>query len=76
MLTYYYYWCFLSTRGSCAIEDGNDTRPGSDVLEGATSVLFGPVKSGCTINPPAQKLGASGSLTLSVWIKTSSPGEM
>lgn len=78
---------FVSTRGSCVIEDGNDTRPGSeeengtpDVLEGgasgSSSVLFGPVQSGCLINPPSQKLGASGSLTLAVWIKTSSPGDM
>lgn len=74
------FFFFVSTRGGCVFEDAVDTRPGSDVLEGATgrssSVLFGPVNSGCTINPPSQKLGASGSLTLAVWIKTSSPGDM
>lgn len=58
------------------MEDSDDTSPGLDVHEGASSVRFGLVKSGCTINPPSQKLGASGSLTLAVWIKTSSPGDM
>lgn len=81
------YFELYSTRSNCVTEDSNDTRPGTDretgtpdKLEGgasgSTSVLFGPAQSGCLISPPSQKLGALGSLTLAVWIKPSSGGEM
>lgn len=76
-----------STRSSCVTEDSNDTRPGiqtetgtstsSDgVSGGSISVLFQPVQDGCLVSPPSQTLGALGSLTLALWIKPSSPGEM
>lgn len=74
------YFKLYSTRSKCVTEDSNDTRPGTEKEEGATSgstsVLFGPAQSGCLISPPLQKLGASGSLTLAVWMKPSSSGEM
>ncbi|XP_045888237.1 uncharacterized protein LOC123958722 isoform X1 [Micropterus dolomieu] len=74
-------------RGTCVTEDSNDTRPGTQaetstatssvgVSGGSSSVLFRPVWDGCLVSPPSQKLGAMGSLTLAVWIKPSSPGEM
>lgn len=76
-----------STRGTCVTEDGNDNRPGTEtetgtptssdeVAGGSSSVLFQPVQDGCLVSPPSQKLGALGSLTLALWIKPSSPGEM
>lgn len=76
-----------STRGTCVTEDRNDTRPGTQtetgtttssdgVSGGSSSVLFQPVRDGCLVSPPSQSLGALGSLTLAVWIKPSSPGEM
>lgn len=76
-----------STRGTCITEDSNDTRPGTQTDTGATtssegvsggssSVLFRPVQDGCLVSPPSQKLGVLGSLTLALWIKPSSPGEM
>ncbi|XP_031695980.1 uncharacterized protein LOC116378279 [Anarrhichthys ocellatus] len=74
-------------RGTCIDEDGNDTRPGTQtetrtttssegVPGGSGSVLFRPVQDGCLVSPPSQALGALGSLTLALWIKPSSPGEM
>ncbi|XP_059204973.1 usherin [Centropristis striata] len=74
-------------RGTCVTEDSNDTRPGvqsetgttlglEGVSGGSSSVLFRPVQDGCLVSPPSQKLGPLGSLTLALWIKPSSPGEM
>ncbi|TDH17235.1 hypothetical protein EPR50_G00006290 [Perca flavescens] len=74
-------------RGTCVTEDSNDTHPGtqtetrtptsSDEVTGrSSSVLFRPVQDGCLVSPPSQKLGALGSLTLALWIKPSTPGEM
>lgn len=40
------------------------------------SVLFQPGQPGCVVSPPSQKPGVMGSLTLAVWIKPSSSGEM
>ncbi|XP_029281914.1 LOW QUALITY PROTEIN: usherin [Cottoperca gobio] len=73
-------------RGTC-VTDSNDTRPGTEteagttttseaVSGGSSSVLFQPVHDGCLVSPPSQKQGALGSLTLALWIKPSSPGEM
>ncbi|XP_019935888.2 usherin isoform X2 [Paralichthys olivaceus] len=70
-------------RGSCVTEDREDTRPGTgtstdseSVSGGSSSLLFQPVQNGCLVSPPSQKVGAMGSLTLALWIRTSSPGEM
>ncbi|XP_047436500.1 usherin [Mugil cephalus] len=70
-------------RGTCVTEDTNDTRPetgavtGSDgVSVGSGSLLFMPGQDGCLVSPPSQALGALGSLTLALWIKPSSVGEM
>ncbi|XP_078016774.1 usherin [Epinephelus lanceolatus] len=74
-------------RGSCVTEDDVDTRPGTQTEAGTTSssegisggsssVLFRQVQDGCLVSPPSQKLGALGSLTLALWIKLSSSGEM
>nr|XP_046239587.1 usherin [Scatophagus argus] len=68
-------------RGTCVTEDRNDTHPrtgtsSEGVSGGSSSVLFRPVQDGCLVSPPSQKLGALGSLTLALWIKPSSPGEM
>ncbi|XP_010791101.1 usherin [Notothenia coriiceps] len=74
-------------RGSCVTGDSNDTRPGTEtenitnnssegVPGGSSSVLFRPVQDGCLVSPPSQKLGDLGSLTLALWIKPSSSGEM
>ncbi|KAM9366692.1 usherin [Symphorus nematophorus] len=74
-------------RATCVTEDRNDTHPvtqteigtttSSDgVSGGSSSVLFQSVQDGCLVSPPSQKLGALGSLTLALWIKPSSPGEM
>ncbi|XP_039982949.1 usherin [Xiphias gladius] len=74
-------------RGTCVTEDGNETRPGTQTETGTTTssegvsggssgLLFRPVPDGCLVSPPSQKLGALGSLTLALWIKPSSPGEM
>lgn len=76
-----------SARGTCVTEDGNDTRPGTqtdtgttsdseNVSGGSSSLLFQPVRNGCLVSPPSQRLGAVGSLTLALWMKPSSPGEM
>ncbi|AWP01780.1 putative usherin-like [Scophthalmus maximus] len=73
--------------GTCVTEDGNDTRPGTqtdtgttsdseNVSGGSSSLLFQPVRNGCLVSPPSQRLGAVGSLTLALWMKPSSPGEM
>ncbi|XP_070688414.1 usherin [Pempheris klunzingeri] len=67
--------------GTCVTEDKNDTRPGTitssnGVSGGSSSVLFQPARDGCLVSPPSQTLGALGSLTLALWIKPSSPGEM
>lgn len=78
---------FLFSRGSCVTQDRNGTRPGTEmenrtnnssegVPGGSSSVLFRPVQDGCLVSPPSQKLGALGSLTLALWIKPSSSGEM
>lgn len=75
----------LFYRSNCVTEDDNDTRPGtenpsrsgSERISGeSSSVLFQPGQSGCLVSPPSQKLGVMGSLTLAVWIKPSSSGEM
>ncbi|KAJ4947204.1 hypothetical protein JOQ06_009242, partial [Pogonophryne albipinna] len=74
-------------RGSCVTQDRNGTRPGTEtenrtnnssegVPGGSSSVLFRPVQDGCLVSPPSQKLGALGSLTMALWIKPSSSGEM
>ncbi|XP_060897032.1 usherin [Labrus mixtus] len=71
--------------GTCVIEDRDDTRPGTEngtttnsegVSGGSSSVLFRSGQGGCLISPPSQKLGPLGSLTLALWTKPSSPGEM
>lgn len=75
----------LFYRSNCVVED--DNRPGtrtenasgssSERISGESrSVLFQPGQSGCVVSPPSQKLGVMGSLTLAVWIKPSSSGEM
>ncbi|CAG5853713.1 unnamed protein product, partial [Menidia menidia] len=74
-------------RGTCVTEDIHETRPwtrtdtgtstGSDgISAGSGSVLFQPGQDGCLVSPPSQALGALGSLTLALWIKPSSTGEM
>ncbi|CAB1442997.1 unnamed protein product [Pleuronectes platessa] len=74
-------------RHPCVSEDREDTRPGTQTETGTTpdsesfsrgssSLLFQPVQNGCLVSPPSQKVGVMGSLTLALWIKTSSPGEM
>ncbi|XP_068431767.1 usherin [Clinocottus analis] len=74
-------------RGTCINEDRNDTRPGTQresktttssdgVSGGSSSVLFRLIQDGCLVSPPSQTLGALGSLTLALWIKPGSPGEM
>ncbi|XP_069030560.1 usherin [Embiotoca jacksoni] len=74
-------------RGTCVTEDTNDTRPGTrkepgtttrseGVSAGSGSVLFQLGQDGCLVSPPSQTLGALGSLTLALWIKPSSAGEM
>lgn len=74
-----------SSRGLCVTEDSNDTRPGTQIgittssergSGGSSSVLFHSVQDGCLVSPPSQKLGALGSLTLALWIKLKSAGEM
>lgn len=77
---------FLFSRGSCVTQDRNGTRgtemenrtnnSSEGVPGGSSSVLFRPVQDGCLVSPPSQKLGALGSLTLALWIKPSSSGEM
>nr|XP_040024120.1 usherin isoform X2 [Gasterosteus aculeatus aculeatus] len=68
-------------RSACINEDSNDTRPGTTTGSeegsgGSSSVLFRVVQDGCLVSPPSQTLGVLGSLTLALWIKPSSPGEM
>ncbi|KAM3876945.1 usherin [Diretmus argenteus] len=74
-------------RGTCVTEDSNDTRPGTQtepetrpstdgVSTGSSSVVFWSVPEGCLVSPPSQNLGTLGSLTLALWIKASTPGEM
>ncbi|CAJ1048931.1 LOW QUALITY PROTEIN: usherin [Xyrichtys novacula] len=72
-------------RGICVTEDSDDTRPGTEfgsttssegISGGSSSVLFQPLQDGCLVSPPSQKLGALGSLTLALWVKPGSPGEM
>ncbi|KAF7663895.1 hypothetical protein LDENG_00196310 [Lucifuga dentata] len=74
-------------RGVCVTEDNNDTRPGMQtdtrttaslegVSSGPSSVMFWSVQEGCLVSPPSQSLGPLGSLTLALWIKPSTPGEM
>ncbi|XP_061670381.1 usherin isoform X4 [Syngnathoides biaculeatus] len=78
-------------RGACIAEDFTDTRPilhqtskldrlttsmSSGVPAASGSVVFPQAQRGCLLSPPSQKLSASGSLTLALWIKPSSPGEM
>jgi len=76
-----------SARGTCVTEDTHDTRPWTRAETGSTtssdgisagsgSVLFQPGQAGCLVSPPSQALGALGSLTLALWIKLSSTGEM
>ncbi|XP_029354432.1 usherin [Echeneis naucrates] len=72
---------------TCVTEDRNGTRPGTQAktttsihsegaFVGSHSLLFQPVPEGCVVMPPSQKLGVLGSLTLALWIKPNSPGEM
>lgn len=72
-------------RSSCVTEDSSDTHPVSgngsslsyeDGPRGSSSVIFWPMKDGCLVSPPSQKLGALGSLTLAVWVKPNTTGEM
>ncbi|XP_008295345.1 usherin-like, partial [Stegastes partitus] len=74
-------------RGTCVSEDTDDTRPGTQketgtssssdgVSGGSGSLLFRPGQDGCLVSPPSQTLGALGSLTLALWIKPSSTGDM
>ncbi|XP_029001116.1 usherin isoform X2 [Betta splendens] len=71
-------------RGTCVAEDNDDAHPGAEAEAGTTAgdsggsgpVLFRPVQDGCVVSPPSQKLGPLGSLTLALWIKLSSTGEM
>uniref|UniRef100_A0A3Q3E844 Usher syndrome 2A (autosomal recessive, mild) n=1 Tax=Hippocampus comes TaxID=109280 RepID=A0A3Q3E844_HIPCM len=42
----------------------------------SSSIMFPQGQQACLLSPPSQKLGASGSLTLALWIKPSSLGEM
>ncbi|XP_014832285.1 PREDICTED: usherin-like isoform X1 [Poecilia mexicana] len=74
-------------RGNCATEDIVDTRRGTQTEAGSTtssdglsvgpdSVLFQPSEDGCLVTPPSQAVGPRGSLTLAVWLKPSSTGEM
>ncbi|XP_072320975.1 usherin [Eucyclogobius newberryi] len=73
-------------RGSCITEDNSDTattKSGSgstlsleEETRGSTSVIFWPKNDGCLVSPPSQKLGPSGSFTLSVWVKPNTTGEM
>uniref|UniRef100_A0A4W6FW95 Usherin n=1 Tax=Lates calcarifer TaxID=8187 RepID=A0A4W6FW95_LATCA len=55
--------------GTCVTEDSHDTHPGTET--GTTTIT-----DGCLVSPPSQRLGAMGSLTLALWIKPSSPGEI
>lgn len=72
-------------RSGCVTEDDDNAHPGTRngggsaserIPAGSSSVLFRPGRSGCLVSPPSQKLGVLGSLTLAVWIKPSSSGEM
>ncbi|XP_077569166.1 usherin [Stigmatopora nigra] len=78
-------------RGTCVTEDSKDTHPihyqtsGLDSLSTSMSsrgsplsgsVVFPQGQQECLVSPPSQKLGLSGSLTLALWIKPSSLGEM
>ncbi|XP_077419247.1 usherin isoform X1 [Vanacampus margaritifer] len=78
-------------RGACVTEDSKDTRPSLhpiSQLDSLTtsmpsrdstvsgSVVFPQGQQECLLSPPSQKLGTSGSLTLALWIKPSSLGEM
>ncbi|XP_071778073.2 usherin [Centroberyx gerrardi] len=76
-------------RGTCVTEDSSDPRPGTQtepgtrpstssegVSTGSSSVVFRSVQEGCLVSPPSQNLGTLGSLTLALWIKPSTPGEM
>ncbi|KAK5608888.1 hypothetical protein CRENBAI_019064 [Crenichthys baileyi] len=74
-------------RSTCVTEDTVDTHPGtqteagsktsSDGLSaGPDSILFQPSRDGCLVTPPSQAIGPRGSLTLAVWLKPSSTGEM
>nr|XP_061796460.1 usherin-like [Nerophis lumbriciformis] len=78
-------------RGACVTEDSKDTHPlihqspeldnlstslSSGVSSVSGSVLFPQGQQECLLSPPSQKLGTSGSLTLALWIKPSSLGEM
>ncbi|XP_051920397.1 usherin isoform X1 [Hippocampus zosterae] len=78
-------------RGACVTEDSKDTRPilqqtskfnslttsmSSGESAVSSSIMFPQGQLACLLSPPSQKLGPSGSLTLALWIKPSSLGEM
>ncbi|XP_061735051.1 usherin isoform X2 [Nerophis ophidion] len=78
-------------RSACVTEDTTNTAPvfpqtsefenkttskSKRLSGGSGSVMFSPGQQGCLVSTPSQKLGASGSLTLALWIKPNSPGEM
>uniref|UniRef100_A0A3B5M4G7 Usher syndrome 2A (autosomal recessive, mild) n=1 Tax=Xiphophorus couchianus TaxID=32473 RepID=A0A3B5M4G7_9TELE len=50
------------------LSDGLSVGPGS--------ILFQPSEDGCLVTPPSQAIGPRGSLTLAVWLKPNSTGEM
>uniref|UniRef100_A0A3B3X6F7 Usher syndrome 2A (autosomal recessive, mild) n=1 Tax=Poecilia mexicana TaxID=48701 RepID=A0A3B3X6F7_9TELE len=54
----------------------SSTPPYAPLLLAAHSVLFQPSEDGCLVTPPSQAVGPRGSLTLAVWLKPSSTGEM
>lgn len=75
----------LCYRSNCVTEDDhrswiqteNASGSSSERISGESrSVLFQPGQSGCVVSPPSQTFGVMGSLTLAVWIKPSSSGEM
>ncbi|KAK2920361.1 hypothetical protein Q8A73_002565 [Channa argus] len=74
-------------RVPCVTEDREDTHPGTDTdmattasaegrSGGSGGVHFQPAQDGCMVSPPSQRLGPLGSLTLALWMKPSSLGEM
>ncbi|KAM4744035.1 usherin isoform 2-T2 [Anableps anableps] len=74
-------------RGSCVTEDTVDTRPETQTVAGSTtssdglsagpdSILFQPSEDGCLVTPPSQAIGPHGSLTLALWLKPSTTGDM
>ncbi|XP_061132682.1 usherin [Syngnathus typhle] len=75
-------------RDACLTEDAKDIHPilrqrsqlnrltTSMSSRDSRSVVFPQGQQECLLSPPSQKMGDSGSLTLALWIKPSSLGEM